>query len=253
MPSKIIKTAQIYPIPTDRIIGRTTAGSGAAEELTAAQARAVLGVDTQITLNGVANTFQLDVTPFGSQTANQVVFRNTSAAVVTSIDAEGRIVMGSGSWALTSSFNATMWAGGAYGWTSAGAANGTSTLETGMYRDGAAGVIASRVGTQPHTHRIYNTYTNASNYERANVGFISNVFVIGSYNSGTGTLRDIHVGVSGNKIGFFGTTAIAQPTTGSAAATFVANSGVAVTDASTFDGYTLGQVVKALRNYGLLT
>jgi hypothetical protein len=43
-----------------------------------------------------------------------------------------------------------------------------------------------------------------------------------------------------------------QQTTGVAAATFAANSGTAVNDASTFDGYTLNQIVKALRNNGLL-
>jgi hypothetical protein len=252
MPSKVVKTGQIRSVATDRIIGRDSAGTGAAEQLTAAQVKGLVGLTTQITLVGTSNTWQIDTQPFSGQTANQQVWRNQSTAVVTAIDPEGRLIMGSQSWALTSTFNATMWAGGAYGWASTGTANGTSTLETGMIRDGAAGVIASRVGTQPHTHRIYNSYTNSSNYERANVGFISDVFVIGSYNSGTGTLRDIHVGVSGNKLGFFGTTAIAQPTTGYGASTFVANSGVAVSDASTFDGYTLGQVVKALRDFGLL-
>jgi hypothetical protein len=43
-----------------------------------------------------------------------------------------------------------------------------------------------------------------------------------------------------------------QETTGVAAATFSANTGTAVNDASTFDGYTLKQVVKALRNLGIL-
>jgi hypothetical protein len=43
-----------------------------------------------------------------------------------------------------------------------------------------------------------------------------------------------------------------QETTGVAAATFAANTGTAVNDASTFDGYTLNQVVKALRNLGIL-
>jgi len=43
-----------------------------------------------------------------------------------------------------------------------------------------------------------------------------------------------------------------QETTGVAASTFTANVGVAVNDASTFDGYTLGQIVKALRNLGIL-
>jgi hypothetical protein len=43
-----------------------------------------------------------------------------------------------------------------------------------------------------------------------------------------------------------------QQPTGGAASTFVVGVGTAVTDASTFDGYTLGQVVKALRNTGIL-
>jgi hypothetical protein len=43
-----------------------------------------------------------------------------------------------------------------------------------------------------------------------------------------------------------------QETTAVTAATFTANSGTAVNDASTFDGYTLKQIVKALRNLGIL-
>jgi hypothetical protein len=54
------------------------------------------------------------------------------------------------------------------------------------------------------------------------------------------------------KIAFWNATPIVQPTTAVASATFVANSGTAVHDASTFDGYTLQQIVKALRNTGLL-
>lgn len=60
---------------------------------------------------------------------------------------------------------------------------------------------------------------------------------------GTGTTQ---------KLGFWNVTPIVQPTTGVGAATFTANAGTAVNDASTFDGYTLKQVVKALRNVGLL-
>lgn len=57
----------------------------------------------------------------------------------------------------------------------------------------------------------------------------------------------------GTKLGFYGATTIARPTTSSGTAAFTANSGTAVNDASTFDGYTLKQVVKALRDLGLLT
>ena len=54
------------------------------------------------------------------------------------------------------------------------------------------------------------------------------------------------------KIGFWNATPIVQPTTAVAASTFVVGVGTAVTDASTFDGYTLSQIVKALRNTGIL-
>jgi hypothetical protein len=43
-----------------------------------------------------------------------------------------------------------------------------------------------------------------------------------------------------------------QETTGVAAATFVANTSAIVDDTATFDGYTIGQVVKALKNLGIL-
>lgn len=55
-----------------------------------------------------------------------------------------------------------------------------------------------------------------------------------------------------NKLAFWNATPIVQPTTAVAAATFVVGLGTAVTDASTFDGYTLSQIVKALRNTGIL-
>ena len=70
------------------------------------------------------------------------------------------------------------------------------------------------------------------------------------FNTGTGT----KIGTAtGQKIAFWNATPVVQPTTGIAEASFVANGGgVAVTDDSTFDGYTIQQVVKALRDTGLL-
>jgi hypothetical protein len=44
-----------------------------------------------------------------------------------------------------------------------------------------------------------------------------------------------------------------QETTGVAAATLTGGGGTALTDTDTFDGYTLKQIVKALRNQGLLS
>lgn len=68
---------------------------------------------------------------------------------------------------------------------------------------------------------------------------------------GTGAGTKIGTATS-QKLSFWNVAPIVQPTTAVAAATFVANAGTAVNDASTFDGYTLKQVVKALRNEGLL-
>lgn len=68
-------------------------------------------------------------------------------------------------------------------------------------------------------------------------------------NSTTGT----KIGTAtSQKLAFYNSSPIVQVTTGVTGAKFTANSGTAVNDASTFDGYTIGQIVKALRNYGLL-
>ncbi len=52
------------------------------------------------------------------------------------------------------------------------------------------------------------------------------------------------------KQAWWGATPIVQPTTAIAAATFVANSSGIVDDSATFDGYTIGQIVKILRDIG---
>lgn len=54
------------------------------------------------------------------------------------------------------------------------------------------------------------------------------------------------------RIGFWNAAPIPQPTTAIVATTFVANTSNITNDTATFDGYSIGQVVKALRNVGLL-
>lgn len=65
------------------------------------------------------------------------------------------------------------------------------------------------------------------------------------------TQSGVKVVASDTGLGFYGAAAFAQPTTAGAAATFVAGAGTAVNDASTFDGYTLRQIVKGLRQLGI--
>jgi hypothetical protein len=76
-----------------------------------------------------------------------------------------------------------------------------------------------------------------------------------------GDLRDIGFGTgTGTKIGyatnqkfaFWNKTPIVQPTTAIASATLVGGGGTTLTSTDTFGGYTLQQVVQALRNIGIL-
>lgn len=68
-------------------------------------------------------------------------------------------------------------------------------------------------------------------------------------NTGTGT----KIGAATNqKFAFWNKTPIIQPTTGITGLTVTANAGTALNDASTYGGYTIGQVVAALVNVGIL-
>jgi hypothetical protein len=68
-----------------------------------------------------------------------------------------------------------------------------------------------------------------------------------------GTTTGTKIGTAtSQKIGLWNAAPIVQPTTAVAAATFVANTSGIVNDTATWDGYTVGQVVKALRNMGVL-
>lgn len=67
------------------------------------------------------------------------------------------------------------------------------------------------------------------------------------------TVTGTKLGTSTSQLlGLWNATPIAQPTTAIAAATFVANTSLIANDTATWDGYTFGQVVKALRNMGAL-
>ena len=78
--------------------------------------------------------------------------------------------------------------------------------------------------------------------------------------AGAGFFRNLITDTTGMKIatatsqklGFWNANPIAQPTTAITAATFVANTSAIADDSATFDGYTIGQVVAALRSAGLL-
>lgn len=60
--------------------------------------------------------------------------------------------------------------------------------DTFLYRD-AANTLALRNSTSAQTFNVYNTYTDASNYERAALTWSSNVAYLRAQNAGTGSAR----------------------------------------------------------------
>jgi hypothetical protein len=76
----------------------------------------------------------------------------------------------------------------------ANAADCTASIDTYMTRDGAAGSIAiNTLSTTASSLRVYNTWTNASNYERATISWGSNLLTIGTEAAGTGTRRSLKI------------------------------------------------------------
>jgi len=68
-----------------------------------------------------------------------------------------------------------------------------------------------------------------------------------------GTTTGTKIGTAtSQKLALWNATPIVQPTTSVASATRVGGGGTTLTDTDTFDGYTLAQIVKALRNMGAL-
>ena len=133
---------------------------------------------------------------------------------------------------------------------------GNAFTDTGTTQlwEHASHAIAQRNGTNSQTFQVYNTYTSDTSHERLSITWATNVCTIETEKgSAGGTLRGLRIGGSSSAlVGLWGATPIVQPTTAVAASTRVGGGGTALTDTDTFDGYTLAQIVKALRNIGAL-
>ena len=122
-----------------------------------------------------------------------------------SYSAAGFLFYGSGSPSLfigqdgTGNGNAVMGNTGFIGFASAFTA-ASGNADTRLYRD-AANTLALRNGANAQTFRVYNTYTDASNYERFNISFNSSRLEISTSQAGSGASRKIDFGT-------YGTTAI---------------------------------------------
>lgn len=83
--------------------------------------------------------------------------------------------------------------GGQIRWSNAGSPGSPDLYLT---RD-AANTLALRSAANPQGFNIYNTFTDASNYERGYARFAGNSFIIGTEAAGTGTGRDVQFARAG--------------------------------------------------------
>lgn len=146
-----------------------------------------------ITINPVAGTYAMDIASAGDTTA--LTFNNGVARIYT--PGASQVL-----WLRTAS---SLLQVGTTGTSDNVIGLGGST-DTLMYKD-AAGVWAQRNGTNAQTFRIYNTFTDSSNYERGFMRWNGNALEIGMEKAGTGATRTVRlVDVNGNAAISYSTT-----------------------------------------------
>ena len=232
------------------IIGTEAAGTG-----TQRQMQFALGTATADMPLLVTQTWNNSAIPF---TAFRINVTNTASQFsgATSLLQE---------WQLGGTSVANVNAGGVISCRGLGtAANGTVTVNGCFTLAGpAGGVMEVRQGTTPMDVRFFNTVSGSGNvnFERANLRWASNEFIIDTAAGGNGTLRGIKLGsASTSLLGFFGATPVAQQSsTGTNATGFTANGPLNTVHAdSTFTGnvgataYSISDIVKHLKTIGLI-
>jgi hypothetical protein len=119
-------------------------------------------------------------------------FRRDGASVINSLAGEQGnqyILNGSGLRLGSSSY---------VGWSSGNAISYLS--DTFLFRDGAANILAMRNGVNAQAFRIYNTYTDATTFERLNIKWDTNVLKLGTEKGGSGgTARDLVLETDGTE------------------------------------------------------
>jgi len=142
-----------------------------------------------LTPNGSTSTALID----GGGTAGFGLFSDAYAFITGNNGANNRLALALGNMYVYSGAsgphlevkagNTQLHDGADFGWTSG---NADSDLDTILARD-AANTLALRNSTNAQAFNVYNTYTDASNYERGFIKWNSNVLEIGAEAAGTGT------------------------------------------------------------------
>jgi len=156
--------------------------------------------DMSDTWNAGGTTFtaiKMNVTDTASAAGSLLLNLQLNGADRFKIEKTGAFVAAQGSFTVTASFNTVLWNDATFGWSSASGVTTASTADTVLRRD-AANILAQRNGVNAQAFRVYNTFTDASNYERADLGWSSNEFFVGTGKAGTGSGRALVLRTNGS-------------------------------------------------------
>jgi hypothetical protein len=149
---------------------------------------------------GVARGILLNVTDTASPTTSRLLDLQRNSSSVFSVNRLGQITAAAFSTASTIGIfqsepsTIRVSASATFAWQSGSNWNGTSDVI--LARD-AANTLAQRNGTNAQTFRLYNTFTDASNFERGFMRWNANVLEIGTEAGGTGMARQLNVSLAG--------------------------------------------------------
>jgi hypothetical protein len=134
------------------------------------------------------------IAPNGTTAAPSLRFAEANTGI--HFDGTSAVVLGRfGSDALGARYygsfiGAVLPIGGSLGWQNSSTLGGSTDPDLALFRD-AANTLAQRNATNAQTLRLYNTYTDASNYERLALVWSGNFAYVGTEAAGTGTQRGL--------------------------------------------------------------
>ena len=144
---------------------------------------------------GTPTAISLNVTDTASNAASLLMDLRLGGTSRLSVSKSGAVVsqatiVAAGNLQSNGGSITTLWSGGSIGWSPGGSADLT------LFRD-AANILAQRNGVSPQAFRVYNTFTDSNNYERAKLAWESDVLRIGTEKLGTGAARALELQTDG--------------------------------------------------------
>jgi hypothetical protein len=196
-----------------------------------------LSVHGQITVDAVGPAGVL-APPAGNITASR------NLEVTGTSDLEGIVTVGTGDATGLLIVGAQPASASANRGVSADGTTGTLTASDDLIVGtlGAAGIVSITLGNNP------------AQASTINIGSSNAATVVNLIPEDAGAAGELNIGTNTTlcNVGFFGQTAQIQLDTGVGAAAFAAGTSAIADDTATFGGYTVGQMVQALQDYGLL-